>query len=388
MIDSVDEEFFSYFGNLVGITTFEELLDGLHISEIKFKELFPFIKFNKNKIETKQLPLLRDFFSKSEKYKNYLLSKAREERELVKEYFKQNINLNEKFCFIDYWGRGYTQNCLSNILSDLYGTKQKTFMFYFRSIMPSDEQNFRFNFSTNINSLLPIEAVFTNCPTSTVYGYKRTSNGKIEPLMYRNAFDAQLYFSMENLLPTFVELVCEKNLDILNNTEVLREFSRNAFDWFKCNKVDSVFVNVLAPLMYNDALYGELKEFAPEITIEMLNSIALGTPISSFTKSIELSLARSNKDIKSVFRKDFSLDKEKFINLFNNKLKLKGKVLAIDNKTQQKMKLLNKLELHPEKYFNDSSNFFVKYLGKFLSLKYSPQILRKCFIKIIKNRLK
>ncbi|WP_454078041.1 hypothetical protein, partial [Escherichia coli] len=52
---------------------------------------------------------------------------------------------------------------------------------YYRSILPSNENNIRLNYSTNNISLIPVEAIFANCPHETVTGYKY-EKGKVLPL--------------------------------------------------------------------------------------------------------------------------------------------------------------------------------------------------------------
>ena len=67
------------------------------------KELY---EFDQN---TKEL--IRLSAQNNTKYKNLLLEKAKEERKIVNEYLIQEIDFSEKFAFVEYWGRGYTQDC-------------------------------------------------------------------------------------------------------------------------------------------------------------------------------------------------------------------------------------------------------------------------------------
>lgn len=96
MIESIDDEFFSNFGNLVGVDNYDKLISSLSISHNLFQKLFPETGLNKSsKISPAELVALREFFSKSTKYHDYLIEKAKEERKIVIDYIKQEINPDE-----------------------------------------------------------------------------------------------------------------------------------------------------------------------------------------------------------------------------------------------------------------------------------------------------
>ncbi|WP_446494970.1 hypothetical protein [Escherichia coli] len=93
------------------------------------------------------------------------------QREIVIDYIKQEINPDEKYAFVEYWARGYTQTCLSKLLECAFKNHQNVF-FIIIEALPSNENNIRLNYSTNNISLIPVEAIFANCPHETVTGYK------------------------------------------------------------------------------------------------------------------------------------------------------------------------------------------------------------------------
>lgn len=165
MIDNIDDEFFSNFGNLVGVDNYEKLLSALDISHNLFQKYFHELGLNKTShINATDLVSLRNFFSKSEKYRGYLLERAKCKREIVIDYIKQEINPDEKYAFVEYWARGYTQTCLSKLLECAFKKSSECIFYYYRSILPSNENNIRLNYSTNNISLIPVEAIFANCP--------------------------------------------------------------------------------------------------------------------------------------------------------------------------------------------------------------------------------
>ncbi|HBL5388980.1 TPA: hypothetical protein LR353_005370, partial [Escherichia coli] len=126
-----------------------------------FQKYFHELGLNKTShINATDLVSLRNFFSKSEKYRGYLLERAKCKREIVIDYIKQEINPDEKYAFVEYWARGYTQTCLSKLLECAFKKSSECIFYYYRSILPSNENNIRLNYSTNNISLIPVEAIF------------------------------------------------------------------------------------------------------------------------------------------------------------------------------------------------------------------------------------
>ena len=58
---------------------------------------------------------------RSDAYKEHLLAVAKKQRVIVSDYLRQEINFDEPFAFVEYWGRGYTQDCLTRLLADAAG---------------------------------------------------------------------------------------------------------------------------------------------------------------------------------------------------------------------------------------------------------------------------
>lgn len=69
-------------------------------------------------------------------------------------YLQQEITFKESFAFIEYWGRGYTQDCLTRLLSEAAGYTIDTPMYYVRSIYPTVGHSIRYNYSSNMHSLV------------------------------------------------------------------------------------------------------------------------------------------------------------------------------------------------------------------------------------------
>nr|WP_238395121.1 hypothetical protein [Staphylococcus saccharolyticus] len=62
----------------------------------------------------------------------------------MNDYLIQEIDFSEKFAFIEYWGRGYIQDCLDRLLNDISDQTINTIFFYARKYLSN---------SRNINQI-------------------------------------------------------------------------------------------------------------------------------------------------------------------------------------------------------------------------------------------
>lgn len=401
MIDQIDEEFFSNFGNLVGVDSYDKLLSALDISHNSFQKLFPETGLNKRSIiSATDLVALRDFFSKSKSYHKYLLDKAGKERKIVTDYIKQEINPDEKYAFVEYWARGYTQTCLTKLLENTFNRPLECIFYYYRSILPSVENNIRINYSTNNISLIPVEAIFANCPDGTVTGYKREYD-KIIPIVSRSHFDAELYWSLGKYLKLFVKdfYSLPFTSDVIS-TE--RHFSNFAFEWYRDHQDDPVLVKSMSHLLYSEASLGNLNEFAPAINSENLALLKQGKPVGTITRSIKMSLARSTPAIRKEYQEYLKNPKVISTKVVQNQSKNAASKIVkkpeainkesdmpevtVDN-TNKKLKLLSKLERNPELFFADSNKKMVKLVGKTAFSPILKPVLGKLILNISKKML-
>ncbi|EPL1767128.1 TPA: hypothetical protein IEP25_004909, partial [Escherichia coli] len=340
----------------------------------------------------------RNFFSKSEKYRGYLLERAKCKREIVIDYIKQEINPDEKYAFVEYWARGYTQTCLSKLLECAFKKSSECIFYYYRSILPSNENNIRLNYSTNNISLIPVEAIFANCPHETVTGYKY-EKGKVLPIISRARFDAELYWSLGKYLKLFVKDFY--SLPFVSNIETIeRNFSIFSFEWYRDHQDDPVVVKSMAHLLYSESYLGALREFAPAITSESLALLKQGKPVGAFTRSIKMSLARSTPSIKKEYQEYLknpkalsakpSNAKQKVLPTNTSKVKIKepakiNQHLAAQSSDSRKIRLLNKLERNPEMFFSDSNKKIVRLAGKTAFNPILKPVLGNVIIKLSKK---
>lgn len=291
-IHEIDQDFFSDHGNFVGITGFSQLIEAGDISESNFLSIFPELGYLKDQksISKRQLNMVRQALSKSEKYRRYILQKASEEREIVLKYLKQEIDFNEKYAFIEYWGRGYTQTCLAHLLDEASGKKENTIFYYARSIYPSIGSDIRYNFTCNNYSLIFVESLFANLPYKSIQGYRK-KNGIILPDFQDNpTLNRELFDAFSEYLPRFAHDY--SHLKMIDRDMMNRCLFDFALSYFYQHMDDKNVSETLAMLKDNPSTYGKVEEYAPKITVKRIIKHFLGEPFP--TKNKELSIQRSN----------------------------------------------------------------------------------------------
>ncbi|MEB7781078.1 CDP-glycerol glycerophosphotransferase family protein [Mammaliicoccus fleurettii] len=300
-IDEIDDEFYSPFGNFSGLNGYKSMLDALYLTEQEFIELFPDLVFLKDKEtfnhKTKELVRLTAKYNK--KYNDHLLLKASKDREIVIEYLNQEIDFNEKFAFVEYWGRGYTQDCLHRLLRHTVTDTFDTTFFYARSIYQSSGNIIRYNYTSKMTSLIFVESIFANIPYKSVSGYQYDNNKAIPVIEYKD-YNKKLYSSMNKLLSEFIEMFY--SLDFIELDEIERNFYDFGIDYFKNKPDDELIIKYFAPLKDAVILFEPEIEYAPAITYKMASKKLLGKKVPLRTKNKTMSIKRSPKGIQIIYK--------------------------------------------------------------------------------------
>lgn len=305
-VHEIDDEFFSEFGNFANIKQFSKLLEAMDISEEKFIEIFPELEYLKDsrKISKGLLKQIRLKLADSKLYKEYILETAAEERKLVSAYLRQEINFDEPFAFVEYWGRGYTQDCLTRLLDDVAGHEVPNVCYYARSIYKTEGHSIRYNYTSNTGSLIFIEALFANLNYRSVPGYKE-ENGRIEPIILPCDNDMEIQQALEENLVRFARDLYGQPLQDEDRFE--REIFNFAMDYYRDYSDSPMIVDNIAHLKDSVEQYGSITEFAPQITMGRV----LGRFFKNeyfYTKSRKMSLARSSP----IFQKGYTWYKDSF----------------------------------------------------------------------------
>ncbi|MFT0531227.1 HAD family hydrolase [Castellaniella hirudinis] len=306
--DRIDDEFFLGLTSLRRPCGFGNVLEALNIGLDDFCGIFPeYSGFTlESQLDPADVAVLVDRVKGSAKYSSYLIRQASADRVLACQYLRENINPNEYFAFVEFWGRGFTQACFGRLLSSAFGKELKTEFYYARSVHQSDALLVRNNFTVNRNTLIPIERIFGNSPSGTVVAYEKLQ-GAVQPVTFPQDHDAALFSAMEHLLPRFAVDLCSAGF--YDKVGLFRRL----FDWsvkrFHEDLNDQLVIESYAHLKYSNRTFEPETEFAPPLGVKDIFDLVKGRSIS--TESVTVSLRRSRcyivwlyhlaKNIKSKF---------------------------------------------------------------------------------------
>lgn len=298
-IHEVDEGFFLPYGNFSDLISKEKLFKAMDLDEEIFCKMFPTIDPDKIDFSDKQsVNSLVEIFKDSDEYNKYLLEKAAKERVLVSGYLKQEINPDEKFAVVEYYGRGFTQDCMVRLWQDIVGKEVELPFYYSRSVLPSIGSAIRYNFTTNNTSQYFLESIFANMPYKSIEKYEMKEE-KIVPVIVPIQCDKELYDSMQRILPEFAKKYAGLELKEPEATD--RALFDFALEYYKANVENETFAENIGTLIDSVALYGKKREYAPAYTMEDLNKFAnkeLTRGQGIVTTNISMSATRSNASVR------------------------------------------------------------------------------------------
>ena len=351
-IDKIDDDFWGNgHGNFNEVKTFDKILKALDINREKFKDIFPeLIKYeNTKEITPNDKKNMISVFRSSKKYNDYLLNKAKEERESVCGYLKQEINSKKQFSIIEYWGRGYTQENFTRLWNEVIKKKEPTKFYYSRSTLPSDEMNIRYNYTVNSHAQQFIESIFACIDYKSITGYKKVNN-KWEPIIEKQKCDNVLFKSLEYYLPKFAEMYCEINF--INRDRIGRSLIDFAINYYQDNPTWEGFVEILSEQVDSVQLYGQKTKYAPKLTEKDILKIRFNKEkINLITKNPTISVNKSSEKVQKMFTELYQV--QDINNIIETKkykrIEIKKSIDKI-NRLNQYKKLSQKLNTLYEKY--------------------------------------
>lgn len=286
-IDNIDDAFFGNYGNFVDIKDYEQLLAAADISDEQFCEILPELAFlrSQKRISPKQLESIRITLKNSSKYHALVLAKAKDERKIILDYLKQEIDFNEKYAFVEYWGRGYTQTCLAKLIWEAQGRISDNIFYYARSIYPSEDHLVRYNFSTNSYSYIFIEALFANVPYKSIATYRR-EQGSIVPEIIPCENYRELHEAFEKFLPLFAADFT--NLSLQNREVITRSLFDFGLSYYHRFQQRNIFRENISNLSDSVAMHGKIKKYAPPITIVSIIKHFSGERFQTSSKRMSL----------------------------------------------------------------------------------------------------
>lgn len=301
-IEEVDEGFWLPYGNFADLLSKEKLFRAMDLDEKTFRKFFPSIDPDGiDFLNKKSINSLIEIFKDSKEYNDYLLETAKKERVLVSGYLKQEIDASEKFAVVEYYGRGFTQDCMVNLWQDIVGEKVEVPFYYSRSVLPTLGKAVRYNFTTNPAKQYFLEGVFANMPYKSVEKYE-IKDGRIVPVIVPIQCDENLYDSMERILPEFAAKYAALELEHPEDTDrLLYDF---ALDFYQDNLTHELFTENIGALVDSVSLYGKKREYAPAYTMEDLQKFAnkeMTRGQGVITTSITMSAARTSGTVREKY---------------------------------------------------------------------------------------
>lgn len=306
--DEIDEIFWtSQGGNFNNIYSKEMLLKALYIDEDTFKAIFPqidldHVDWSEEQPGRKLTPIIQS----SDNYREYLLRTAEKERILPSAYLKQELEQGKKFACVEFWGRGYNQECMTRLWNHIIGNEEPTFYYYARSIYPTEGLCVRYNMTDLDLPIAVMETVFANMPYYSIENYEKI-DGIIKPVIVPNKmYDRSLFETMNHILPIMAESYVKCQFD---NP---KEFSRKLFDfiiqYIHDNKVTELIAKNVGYLKDNMSMYGELQEYARSYKEEDLQNFFAGIPRDRNTLSVQMSYGRSASKIKDKYDEMYQIE--------------------------------------------------------------------------------
>lgn len=291
-INKVDDETFWQFGNFVGMDCFDDLVKASYLSEKELLDLFPEFEHLKTAKHLRGgvAENIRKVLSNSEIYRQKVLDLAREKRKIVRHYLQQEINPDEKFAFVEFWGRGYTQDAFGRLLNDTFNKEITNPFYYVRSFTHDNMTSIRHNFMLTQQNFSLFEPIFAQTPYESISSYIKI-NGLIEPAIHhRNTAISDLI--TEGILKFTHDYL---SLDLLDEDYFNTALAQFTYQYQITKTNDQFICGVFSELKYNESSFGVDKPYAPELTLENLKNISSRQELEKITRSIPISLAKSDK---------------------------------------------------------------------------------------------
>ncbi|WP_019299433.1 CDP-glycerol glycerophosphotransferase family protein [Lactococcus garvieae] len=330
-IKYVDEESFSPFGLFSNMDSFEDLVKLSQLSEEELLDILPELVVYKESPSLKGAAAvnIRQLFKNSERYKKRLLEIASERRKIVTQYLKQEINFEEKFAFVEFWGRGYTQDTHTRLMHYAADKVVDNPYYYIRNFTPDYGSSIRHRFTTKNANYSYFETIFATTPYKSISEYMYQDKD-IVPVIENvsNSFHDTITAGIRDFSRDYA---CQ---DFHNFEAVNRQIVEISTDYQFNNPTDKYIADVFSNYEDNVGMYGKPTPFAPEFTASNLTEAKKkGSPknveryLRTFSRNLRMSAAKSNPVIRNSISKLMGVNfrektKEMPINPLSNYIRL------------------------------------------------------------------
>lgn len=328
-IDDVDEAVFSSHGSFAGAANVTAIAKTVRLSLAELVRLVPELDSLKDisNLSKKQRSELLHLLKFSDPLRLHILSIGAQDRALVSRYLNETVDFNEEFALVEYWGRGYTQDCLVSIVEEMKGASVPVPFYYARSIYPTDGSSIRHNYTSANYSMLFMEAIFANLNHGTVEGFRESDAGVV-PIVSPRRNDPVLHAALETGLVDFARLFAQT--PFRDRDSLGRNAFRFGFEHFKAKPGNNIYVQRLGALKDSVELGAEEREFAPPFTLKDVTNTLRGVQPAHKTRSMAISVARTHKALKSVY-------------LFERKHQVRGRLIAKARRLRRAISKLSNL---------------------------------------------
>lgn len=348
-IHEVDQEMFGQFGNFVGMDSFEDLVKASWISEAELLEIFPqFESLRSEKhLRGSIAENIRKTFLSSQIYCQKILKLAKQKRVLVRKYLQQEIDFGEKFAFVEFWGRGYTQDVFGRLLNDASDREILNPFYYVRSFTNNTKNSIRHNFILTPQNFSFFEPIFASTPYESISEYQE-KDGIVEPVIVsaENSIHAIISTGLKDFVHDYLSLsVVNDNLDY--------NLANYNYHYQMTNPNDQFICNVFGELKDNISSYGEAKSYAPALNIKKLSGISSKQELDKLTTSISISLAKSDSKTREFYQKIYQ--KYKLPRMQVEPIKLVYAINNLDSYVYGAIFPFEVIAIKPNKFYYDVS---------------------------------
>lgn len=245
-------------------------------------------------LSKKQRCLIADKIKNNLKVRNYFINLFEERRELLKEYFKQQIDYSqEEVYFVDLHGSGKTQDYVSDILNEIKDCTVVT-LYMTNCFGKQNAKSIKLSYFSTINYMSHWVELLSRTKYGQTIGFKR-NNDIIEPVVENIGVNSKWNFDdYQNGILAYVKHI----LDFENRNDV----SFNSLDLYcryydyLTKKADKQLAEAIGSIPFS--AIGEetsLRENSPEISLpEALFTFVSGKKLCKHPEFYFISAARSS----------------------------------------------------------------------------------------------
>jgi len=299
--EEITRDFTKFYGRLGGISSFSELALSAGLQEERLVQVVPLLAemtaadFTDPAVRSAAGAILVG----SSSYMEFLRAEEASKKDRCLTYLSQEMDLTEPFGIVEFWGRGVTQGQLAKLLEEVAGKEVNTPFYYVRSIWGDEPNCPRHRFSEMAVDFNFLEPVLACVPQTTVTAYEKVGD-RIEPVY--EVLEQEGYEDLRVGLLDFTEDYCNTAME--DHERLERGVANSAYRYLRSTPSDQYICDVYAEFTDNHGVYAEIRAQAPVLSAKEIAQTA-GSDLKQLTKSLPISLARSDQATRKAFTSKF-----------------------------------------------------------------------------------